>query len=318
MSGGRNAGGDSTAAAATLTANISQINFQMERYIDKYIRYLKIEKGASGHTLVNYSIDLKEFSKFLEGVEPDKVDYLAIRRYLAHLREKNFAKASIARKLASLRSFFKFLVRDGYIKTSPAAGLANPKQEKKLPIFLGEDDVAKLVEAPHDRDFAGLRDRAILETLYSTGIRVGELVALDIEDVDFIGGAMKVAGKGKKERLVPIGDRAVRAIRAYLDKCAGLPKRDAKAVFLNAAGKRITDRAVRRVIEKYVRVSALRRGVSPHTLRHSFATHLLDRGADLRSVQELLGHSNLSTTQIYTHLTTARLKEVYEKAHPRA
>ena len=192
--------------------------------------------------------------------------------------------------------------------------LSSPKQEKHLPLFLTEEEVSKLIEAALPKDERGLRDRAILETFYSTGIRISELAGLSIEDIDFIGGIVKVMGKGKKERLVPIGERAIASIRAYLDS----RKKQADTLFLNKSKKRITTRGIRNIVRKYIRNAGIKQGVSPHTFRHSFATHLLNRGADLRSVQELLGHANLSTTQIYTHLTTDRLKSVYDKAHPRA
>ena len=290
----------------------------MIRYIDKFIAYLEIEKNASGHTIINYSLDLRDFGKFLGEASAEDVTYLLLRRYLAHMRERNYSKRTIARKLASLRSFFKFLYREGYLKTNPAASIVTPKLDKKLPLFLDVNEVVKLIEAPDIKELRGLRDRAILETLYSTGVRVSELVGLNIDNVDFIGGIVKVSGKGKKQRLTPIGDRAISAIRNYLDK-SGFKKASGKrAVFLNKRGGRLTDRSVRHVVGKYIKTVSLREGISPHTLRHSFATHLLDRGADLRSVQELLGHMNLSSTQIYTHVTTKRLKEVYEKTHPRA
>ncbi|MDP3789353.1 MAG: tyrosine recombinase XerC [Candidatus Omnitrophota bacterium] len=298
----------------------------MLRYIDKFINYLKIEKNASEHTIVNYSIDLRDFTCFLgeagsprgEAAGLVSVIYLCLRKYLAHMKEKNYSKRTIARKLASLRSFFKFLYREGYIKTNPSSGISTPKLDKKLPIFLDTDEVARLIEAPDEKDLTGLRDRAIMETLYSTGIRVSELVHMSLNDIDFIGGVIKVFGKGKKERLAPVGDKALRSIRNYFSKRGAAEINDKKAVFLNKDGGRLTDRSVRRIIEKYIKRVSLREGISPHTLRHSFATHLLNRGADLRSVQELLGHMNLSTTQIYTHVTTQRLKEVYDKAHPRA
>ena len=290
----------------------------MIRYIDKFINYLKIEKNASGHTIINYSVDLRDFGRFLGDAKVESVNYLVLRRYLARMREKNYSKRTIARKLASLRSFFKFLYREGYLKTNPASSVITPKLDKKLPIFLDTSEVVRLIEAPDGRDLSGLRDRAVLETLYSTGIRVGELVQLNLNNIDFISGVVKVFGKGRKERLAPIGDKALRVIRNYLNKRGVKKLSDKKAVFLNKNGGRLTDRSVRRVVGKYIKVVSLREDISPHTLRHSFATHLLDRGADLRSVQELLGHMNLSTTQIYTHVTTKRLKEVYEKAHPRA
>jgi len=297
----------------------------MHRYIDKFITYLKVEKEVSPHTIVNYSIDLKGFSEFANpekdkskkdwgSFDITKIDHLFLRRYLAHVKQKQYAKRTVARKLASLRSFFRFLYREGYIKINPITSLSTPKLDKKLPVFLDESEVDKLIRAPQGNDIHILRDRAVLETLYSAGIRVSELVGLNTENVDFIGGVIKVLGKGKKERLAPVGDKALNAIRNYMDK----RKSNSKAVFLNKRGGRISDRSIRRIVDKYINIASLREGISPHTLRHSFATHLLNNGADLRSVQELLGHANLSTTQIYTHVSTERLKSVYEKAHPRA
>ena len=300
----------------------------IDRYIEKFLNYLKIEKNMSMHTVLNYSIDLKDFAKFLgEGYEIKTADYLTLRKFLAELKLRNYSKRTVARKLATLRSFFKFLYREGHVKSNSMLAIATPKLDKKLPIFLAEDEVSRLLEAPDGKEVSGLRDRAMLETLYSSGLRVSELVGLNIDDIDFIGGVLKVFGKGRKERLVPIGDRALKCIRAYLEKRSPRPANSkpasqkrlgGSAVFLNKSGTRITDRSVRRTLEKYIHITSLRQDVSPHTLRHSFATHLLNRGADLRSVQELLGHMNLSTTQIYTHVTSERLKAVYDKAHPRA
>jgi len=289
----------------------------MQRYIDKFINYLKIEKNASGHTITNYTIDLKAFSLFLGEAGIDSVDHLALRRFLAELRGRNYSKRTIARKLASLRSFFKFLYREGHIKSNPITAISSPKLDKKLPKFLDVNKVTKLILSPDVKTESGLRDRAILETLYSCGIRVSELVGLDIDDIDFISGVIKVLGKGRKERMVPIGDMALGSIRKYTEDRRGRAKGN-KAVFLNSRGSRLTDRSVRRVIDKYISACSIEEKISPHSLRHSFATHLLDKGADLRSVQELLGHMNLSTTQIYTHVTMERLKNVYDKAHPRA
>lgn len=289
----------------------------MHRYIDKFINYLKVEKNASGHTIKNYSIDLNSFFLFLDGKEIAEVDHLTLRRFLAQMRSKSYSKRTIARKLASLRSLFKFLYREGHIKSNPITAISSPKLDKKLPKFLDVGQVTRLILKPDTATVAGLRDRAILETLYSTGIRVSELVGLDTRDIDFISGVVKVFGKGSKERMVPIGDEALGAIRRYNDKKDKREKaRD--AVFLNNRGGRLTDRSVRRMLDKYIHACAIEEKISPHSLRHSFATHLLDRGADLRSVQELLGHMNLSTTQIYTHVTMDRLKAVYDKAHPRA
>ncbi|MBN1913944.1 MAG: tyrosine recombinase XerC [Candidatus Omnitrophica bacterium] len=286
----------------------------MERYTEKFIRYLEIEKNYSRHTVLNYKLDLESFTEFLGSTAIENVDYLILRKYLAVMKEKRLGTASILRKLSTLRSFFKFLTREGYLKNNPIVSISSPKKEKHLPSFLTEEEASRLMDSALSKDERGLRDRAILELFYSTGIRISELVGLDQDDLDFIGGIAKVKGKGKKERIVPVGDTAIAAIRGYLDK----RKKRSEAIFLNKNGRRITDRGVRDIVEKYLGLASIRQGVSPHTLRHSFATHLLNRGADLRSVQELLGHANLSTTQIYTHLTTERLKTVYDKAHPRA
>lgn len=295
----------------------------MERHIEKFARYLEIEKNASSHTVNSYKTDLNEFFSFSKDIPLESLDYLSIRRFLAHLKERNITARSISRKLSSLRSFFKFLVKDGYIKANPAEAVSSPKREKTLPKFLTESDVVSLIEAPDTSKPLGLRDHAMLETLYSTGMRISELTGLREEDIDFIGGMVKVYGKGKKERLLPIGDRAMKAIRDYIKARGPAPaaetfKSRGKYIFLNKNKKQIGPRGFRKVLDKYVRKIALKEHISPHTMRHSFATHLLNRGADLRSVQELLGHANLSTTQIYTHLTTEKLKNVYDKAHPRA
>lgn len=290
----------------------------MQRYIDKFINYLKVEKNASSNTVTNYLVDLKSFGSFCGEKDMADIDHLVLRRFLAQMRGRNYSKRTIARKLASLRSFFKFLYREGYIKTNPISAISTPKLDKKLPRFLDVEKMVKLVQAPDERTVAGLRDRAILETLYSAGVRVSELVGLDVDDIDFISGVAKVLGKGSKERLVPIGEPALAALRSYIGKRSEWALKDKTAVFLNRFGRRLTDRSVRRIVDKYIRALSFAEKISPHSLRHSFATHLLDRGADLRSVQELLGHMNLSTTQIYTHVTTERMKAVYDKAHPRA
>jgi len=289
----------------------------MERYIEKFTRYLEIEKNYSKHTILNYHLDLEDFRSFLKEAPLESVDYLTLRKYLATLKEKQLTARTLGRKLSTLRSFFKFLTREGLLKNNPILSLSSPKLDKHLPQFLTEEEVTRLIESvipKSEKDELGLRNKAILETFYSTGMRISEVVGLNIEDIDFVSDTIKVLGKGKKERLVPIGDHAVKAIRAYLEK----RKKESRVLFLNKSGSRITDRGVRGVVVKYLRATGIKDGVSPHTLRHSFATHLLNHGADLRSVQELLGHANLSTTQIYTHLTTERLKNVYDKAHPRA
>lgn len=288
----------------------------MQRYIDKFISYLEIEKNYSPHTVLNYRIDLKELAAFLEEkkIPLEKVNYLNLRQFLAGLRVKHPRPRTLSRKLSAIRSFFRFLCREGYLKTNPSMILSSPKLDKRLPNFLSEEEMTKLIEAPSLEEISGLRDRAILEVLYSTGMRVSELVALQMRDIDFLSNMVKVLGKGKKERLLPIGDQALRMLRRYLEK----RKNKSEVVFLNKNNTRLTARGVRNILYKYIRQTSQKEHISPHTLRHSFATHLLNRGADLRSVQELLGHANLSTTQIYTHLTTDRLKAVYEKAHPHA
>jgi tyrosine recombinase XerC len=290
----------------------------MQRYIDKFINYLRVERNASVHTITNYNVDFEMFKAFLGDRDIGTIDHLVLRRFLAELRTKNYAKRTVARKLASLRSLFRFLYREGLIKKNPITAISTPKLDKKLPIFLDVDKVAKLLQCPPDDNIAGLRDRALMETLYSTGIRVSELVGLDVDDVDFISGVVKVFGKGSKERIVPIGEPALKAIRKYIDKRQEEKVKDNDAIFLNKSQRRLSDRSVRRVINKHIRTCSIVEKISPHSLRHSFATHLLDRGADLRSVQELLGHMNLSTTQIYTHVTMKRMTEIYNKAHPRA
>jgi tyrosine recombinase XerC len=286
----------------------------MDRLIERFVRYLEIEKNYSGHTVLNYRLDLDDFLKFLGESPIESVDYLLLRKYLALLKEKKLGSRSMARHLSALRSFFKFLTREGFLKSNPILSVASPKLDKHLPQFLTEEEVFRLIDSSLPKDEMGLRDRAILETFYSTGMRISELVGLSEDDLDFIGGVVKLKGKGKKERIAPIGDKAISSLREYLEK----RKKQTSAVFLNKRGTRITDRGVRNIVGKYLKLSGMKPGVSPHTLRHSFATHLLNRGADLRTVQELLGHANLSTTQIYTHLTTEKLKNVYDKAHPRA
>lgn len=290
----------------------------MEQYLTRFAEYLEAERNASTHTIKNYKIDLRDFFSFIQDKPIASIDYLEIRRFLGILKEKHYQKSTISRKLACLRSFFKFLARENLLKVNPASGIQSPKREKRLPECLELKEVENLLEAPNGNSWEEKRDKAILETLYSSGIRVGELMGLNDDDLDLLSGQVKIRGKGKKERIVPIGSVAIKAVQNYLEL---RPKREAKtrgALFISRMGTRLTDRSVRRVINKYVRRIALGKEISPHTLRHSFATHLLDRGADLRSVQELLGHENLSTTQIYTHVSTKRLREAFDKAHPRA
>ncbi|HOW87185.1 MAG TPA: tyrosine recombinase XerC [Candidatus Omnitrophota bacterium] len=291
-----------------------------DKRVEEFLGFLATEKGASEHTTKNYGIDLREFIKFLEEKDLKDLSYLDIRSFLAFLKTRNYSKSSISRKLACLRSFFKYLVRENILAQNPAAGIATPKKEKRLPSFLNPEEVSKLLESPAKNNWEEKRDKAILEMLYSSGLRVSELVGLNHDDLDFFGGLVRVRGKGKKERIVPVGQVALKGLRAYLD--IKPPKEAANAIkkplFISRIGSRLTDRSVRRMILKYVKRTGLGKEISPHTFRHSFATHMLDRGADLRSVQELLGHANLSTTQIYTHVTTQRLKDAYVAAHPRA
>jgi tyrosine recombinase XerC len=292
----------------------------MDVYIESFLNYLKTERNASEHTIINYSIDLHEFAGFM-GKQKTKniadIDYLDIRSFLAALKDRDLSKSTVARKLAALRSFFKYLLREKVLVSNPTGTVPTPKRNKTLPSFLDIKEVEHLLETPTGVGRQACRDRAILELLYSSGLRVSELVQLDVSGLDLLSGLVKVKGKGKKERIVPIGSLAIKALEGYL------AHRSLKAgmrapLFFNRANTRLTDRSVRRMIEKYRRQAGIAKHVSPHTLRHSFATHLLDRGADLRSVQELLGHESLSTTQIYTHVTTQRLKEAYDKGHPRA
>ena len=300
----------------------------MEEYISRFMSYLKGEKNASPHTLRNYESDLKQFEEFLGKSQVKKIEsvtHFSIRGFLSYLKDRNCRKKSLARKLATLRSFFKYLCRENYLKSNPALYVRSPKLDKRLPKFLDLKETLALLEAPDREGLSGIRDRAILETLYSTGIRVGELVGLNLESLDFIGGVIKVYGKGRKERIVPIGQKAQSALGKYIEKRREFLKgsrkdivRDEKALFLNKWGGRLTALSIQQILEKYIKRISFLGNISPHTLRHTCATHLLDRGADLRAVQELLGHVNLSSTQIYTHLTVERLKRIYEKAHPRA
>lgn len=286
-------------------------------YIDKFLNYVSIEKNYSPHTADSYKKDLSEFEKFLDqrGVKDiKKIDYFCLRKFLSLLSERKLSKRSLSRKISTLKSFFKFIVREGILKSNPAASLIYPRLDKPLPKFLTEKEVIALLELPDLDNFSGLRDKAILEFLYSTGARASEAVSLKVSDMDIISGVAKVKGKGRKERLLPLGEPALLSIKAYLDRRTDTNQ----SLFINSRGGSLTDRGLRFVVHKYIIKAAVSLGVSPHTFRHSFATHLLNRGADLRSVQELLGHSSISTTQVYTHLTIDSLKKVYEKAHPRA
>jgi integrase/recombinase XerC len=292
----------------------------MKQAIDAFCRYLDSERNVSPHTLEAYGRDLEQFRLFLVGERGEKagtgaVDHLLIRRYLAQLH-REYAKSSIGRKLAAIRALYTWLLRTGQTEKNPAELVATPKREKKLPYHLTIDEVVTLVEAPRGVEILSIRDRAILETLYSCGIRVSELTGLDVGGANLADGSVRVLGKGGKERIVPLGRKAVDALTVYLAE-RNLPPPGAP-LFTNARGGRLTRRSVARVIDRYIIHLATMKKVSPHTLRHTFATHLLEAGADLRAIQELLGHASLSTTQKYTHVSIDRLMEVYDKAHPKA
>ena len=301
--------------------------------IYQFIHYLSVEKNASPHTCRCYRKDLEGFEDFLKSsgmylnpagvVEIEKVDRLALRKYMSFLHRKN-KKSSIARKISTLRSFFKYLVREQVIPSNPAKSVSTPKVEKTLPTTLSVDEAFRLMESPKsisEKSSEGgkeksLRDRAILELLYSSGLRVSELVGLDSNQLDLDLGIVRVMGKGRKERIVPVGVKAIEVLKAYLEE-RGMLKGE-EPIFINSLGGRLTARSVGRLIKKYSRFSGIFRKVSPHSLRHTFATHLLDAGADIREIQEMLGHSSLSTTQRYTHVSMGKLMEVYDKSHPRS
>jgi integrase/recombinase XerC len=299
----------------------------MKRELADFERYLRDEKRVSPHTVRNYLSDLGQFRAFIKTLFPDgagvsSIDTLTLRAYLGLLHQKGLSRSSMMRKLAALRTFFRFLHREGRVASNPARALYTPRQAKKVPRVLTEQDAAALVEAPpspDDTSLLGLRDRALLELLYATGLRASEVVGLDFERLLLSERLVRVVGKGGKERIVPFGEPAARAVAEYLGA-----RKDAKgrkagaAVFVNARGTRLTSRSLQRIVEKYVLLNPGGKDASPHTLRHSFATHLLTRGADLRAIQELLGHSSLSTTQKYTHVATAQLKAIYDSAHPRS
>jgi integrase/recombinase XerC len=298
----------------------------MQRQIAQFLQYLRVERGASEHTIKGYREDLEALVEYLSDEDgrapaPESLTTVELRGFLSALHEAGYAKASISRRLASVRSFFRFGQRDGWADSNPATALRNPRKSHKLPHFLSTDEIGKLLAAPPAGDVQGLRDRAILETLYSAGLRVSELVGMNDGDLDLQSGIARIRGKGRKERLAPIGSHADRALRTWLGKrtlSTKTPKGREAPVFVNKFGNRLTTRSVGRLLEKYIREVGLDQRTTPHTLRHSFATHLLDRGADIRSVQELLGHKSLVTTQIYTHVSAANLRAAYEKAHPRA
>ena len=296
-------------------------------HIDGFINHLRIEKSASSLTQASYQADLTQYLNFLSEkyslpVETISLQYLnhkMVREYLAAMQDNGLSRATMARKLAALRSFVKYLCRENIIPGNPIAAVSTPRQDKKLPRFLYPMEIKMLMEAPNTSTPAGRRDKAILETLYACGLRVSELVAINVNDVFFDEELIKVFGKGSKERIVPLGSKAKTALQEYIALGRPYIKRDQldQAFFLNRFGQRLSARSVRNILNKYVEIVAINQKVSPHTLRHTFATHMLNQGADLRSVQELLGHVKLSTTQIYTHLTRDNIKIIYDEKHPR-
>jgi integrase/recombinase XerC len=305
----------------------------MQQLIEQFLEHLRYERNVSAHTLRNYRIDLEQFLAHLTGPESTKkratpsveqIDHLTIREWLASLHTAQKSKSSIARKLAALRTFFQFLVREGLLELNPAKLVSTPRQEKKLPNHLSVEEAVRFIESPDTETDLGKRDRAMLELMYATGVRVAELTTMNLGDIDFRSQLIRVTGKRRKQRIVPFGDPAGEALRSYLkirEKFllnSPVSMRDEEALFLNYQGTRITTRSVGRMVDKYIRLCAGIHNISPHALRHSFATHLLDSGADLRDIQELLGHARLSTTQVYTHVSMEKLIEVYDKAHPKA
>lgn len=287
-----------------------------KEYKDSFLRYLAVERGASEHTIRSYGKDLDAFFDYVRAA-PEDIEMLDVRGFVAGQINDGLKKSTAGRRLATVKSFFRFLHREGYIKTNPARLVNTPKMPKLLPKFLTVDDAFSLIEKPDGIGFAPARDRAVLELLYSSGLRVSELSGLNGDDLNIREGFVKVRGKGRKERIVPVGKKAVEALKAYMIERVLLKKKD-RALFLNRSGTRLTDRGVRRIVVKYARAALLDGRIGPHTLRHTFATHLLQGGADLRVIQELLGHASLSTTQKYTHLDIAHLMDVYDKAHPMA
>lgn len=296
----------------------------MHAAVDGFLRSLRIERNASPLTLKSYAEDFNSFFDYLQDrvgriPEPSETDISMLRGYVAYLHECQYAKTTIARRLACLRSFFRYCAREKLTTSNPAKALRTPRTGRKLPSFLTAQQTVTLVEAPPTDEPSGLRDRAMLETMYSAGLRVAELVGLNLSDWDQDANVLRVRGKGRKERIAPVGRHASTALHEWLavrEVAEDAGPEDREAVFLNRFGKRLTTRSVGRMLEKYVKANGLDSTISPHSLRHTFATHMLDGGADLRSVQELLGHKSLTTTQIYTHVSTQRMRETYDNAHP--
>ncbi len=295
----------------------------MEELFQKYIKYLEVERGISAYTVRNYTTDIRGFIDFLAGnkvTSLDKVDRSLMRRYLGSLQEQHIARGSISRKLSALRSFYRYLMRENLVNAEPLSSLSAPKLEQRLPTFLSEDEIVRLVEAPDTSTPNGIRDRAILELLYAAGLRLSEIVDLNVGDVDLSSRQIRAWGKGSKERMVLMGRPAAEALRHYVNKGRSklLGQKKTSALFLNRFGNRIARRRIEYIIKKYARQAGLDMRVYTHMLRHTFATHMLDGGADLRAVQELLGHARLATTQIYTHVSQNQIRRTYLAAHPRS
>jgi len=295
----------------------------MQEVFNRYINYLDAERNASHYTVRNYTHDLLDFFSYLKSKKIsslNEVDKQVLRGYLSHLMKEGFARVSISRKLSAIRSFYRYLLREELVATSPIADTSSPKLDKRLPKFLTPEEAVRLLEAPDSSTALGQRDRALMELLYASGLRVSELVSLDLEQINLETNEIRVWGKGAKERMVLMGKPAAAALASYLSQ--GRPrllgKKKGYALFLNRDGGRLTERSIQRILRKYTRVAGIKKRVHPHLLRHTFATHLLDGGADLRVVQELLGHASLVSTQIYTHVTQSRARKVYLSAHPLA
>lgn len=294
----------------------------MTSFTQRFLLFLRAERNSSRHTLRAYKHDLDNFIDFIKRKHPqpikDRQHRLVIREYLSELHQKGQKRATLLRPVAVLRAFYKFLLRSEIVPQSPFVGLPMPKAEKRLPRYLSEAEMQKLLSLPQgSADKQALRDGALMELLYSSGLRIEELCQLNVDDIDFWGGMVRVFGKGGRERLVPLGETAQKAARAYLESRPAALRR-AAPMFLSPKGTRLSDRVARSIVQKWVQQAALHQKISPHSFRHSFATHLLDRGCDLRTVQEMLGHKSIVTTQIYTHVTPEHLKKVYQQAHPRA
>lgn len=295
----------------------------MERILKDFINYLSVEKGLADNTLDSYQRDLKKYLQFLkkQGINNfNNTSRKIISQFLLEQKEKGLAPSTLTRNLASIRSFYNFLLKEQLIQDNPAAELESPKSEKKLPRVLSFKDMELLLEQPETGEIIGMRDKAMLELLYATGIRVSELVSLSVNDINIKMGFLRCDGKGSKERMIPLGSMAIKSLQDYLQHARNklLKQKDEKALFINQHGKRLTRQGFWKILKKYALKAGISTEITPHTLRHSFATHLLENGADLRSVQEMLGHADISTTQIYTQITRRKIKEIYDQTHPRA